>query len=693
MCKKPFRRLTAITLGVLLSLTAVVSAFAAQGTTYTIDEIDGMQLTVGTEMMAVTRNTDSSDGYFNLPNNGYNEVMKKMKDGDIYLLATDSQQSITVSVTMFENQDTKKIDNYNRLTESELSNIVVGYQQSSDGTTYSASTVDEVVQDIVWIDFEFRATVDNSVYKQYQANTVVNGKNVSVTIQRNGSDVIGSDYDVLKSIVSSVRFTKSGLPKNFLMYIIIGAAALVIVILIIILIVAKRARRRRKKTKNDKIIKELASKYNTGKSGGQQTTVDAPSEKHAAQDEFYAGLDDTDSSEGNMAKTMHFDMHKARKAAEQTPSRQISEPKPRSESYYYDDDDDDYSRPVKSYTDEEIARLLGDTEDDENFIEPLSETEADFEAYSEEESAENSPEFTDIPDEDEVADEEITLEKDLAEHEAQKPLKSVREVFDFSKFMQNARQKAEAQYQAQEQNEQTQEAPKEPEKVEEPEEPKPAEEPEEPEAQEETTEEPAVLTMADFNDSAEESKEEETEEAPEEKTEEESEESDGELTEEEIAQMELDDYNNDEVLVREEAKHNKFSSSSDFFEEAPKKIMGVISREEIEDAEEFDVIEEVEQKVSEVEKEPERREVKKQSVLKKTAAGFKNFGTHCGYFVKNVRREMKRSKAKKQRAKAEEERRQRAKQRAERQKIQTQNGGLVQVKAKGQRRPDSNRRG
>ena len=676
MCKKPFRRLTAITLGVLLSLTAVVSAFAAQGTTYTIDEIDGMQLTVGTEMMAVTRNTDSSDGYFNLPNNGYNEVMKKMKDGDIYLLATDSQQSITVAVSMFENKDTKKIDNYNRLTESELSDIVVGYQQSSDGTTYSASTVDEVVQDIVWIDFEFRATVDNSVYKQYQANTVVNGKNISVTIQRNGSDVIGSDYDVLKSIVSSVKFTKSGLPKNFLMYIIIGAAVLVIIILIIILIVAKRARRRRKKSKNDKIIKELASKYNTGKSGGQQTTANTPAEKHTAQDDFYAGTDDADLSEGNMAKTMHFDMHKARKAAEQTPSRQISEPKPRSESYYYDDDDDDYSRPVKSYTDEEIARLLGDTEDDENFIEPLSETEADFEAYSEEESAENSPEFTDVPDEDEVADEEITLEKDLAEHEAQKPLKSVREVFDFSKFMQNARQKAEAEYQ--EQNEQTQE-------------PKPAEEPaktEEPEAQEETTEEPTVLTMADFTDSAEEPKE-ETEEAPEEETEE----SDGELTEEEIAQMELDDYNNDEVLVREEAKHNKFSSSSDFFEEAPKKIMGVISREEIEDAEEFDVIEEVEQKVSEVEKEPERREVKKQSVLKKTATGFKNFGTHCGYFVKNVRREMKRSKAKKQRAKAEEERRQRAKQRAERQKIQTQNGGLVQVKAKGQRRPDSNRRG
>ena len=689
MCKKPFRRLTAITLGVLLSLTAVVSAFAAQGTTYTIDEIDGMQLTVGTEMMAVTRNTDSSDGYFNLPNNGYNEVMKKMKDGDIYLLATDSQQSITVAVSMFENKDTKKIDNYNRLTESELSDIVVGYQQSSDGTTYSASTVDEVVQDIVWIDFEFRATVDNSVYKQYQANTVVNGKNISVTIQRNGSDVIGSDYDVLKSIVSSVKFTKSGLPKNFFFFLIIGAAVLVIIILIIILIVAKRARRRRKKSKNDKIIKELASKYNTGKSGGQQTTANTPAEKHTAQDDFYAGTDDADLSEGNMAKTMHFDMHKARKAAEQTPSCQISEPKPRSESYYYDDDDDDYSRPVKSYTDEEIARLLGDTEDDENFIEPLSETEADFEAYSEEESAENSPEFTDVPDEDEVADEEITLEKDLAEHEAQKPLKSVREVFDFSKFMQNARQKAEAEYQ--EQNEQTQEATKEPEKAEEPEEPKPAEEPaktEEPEAQEETTEEPTVLTMADFTDSAEEPKE-ETEEAPEEETEE----SDGELTEEEIAQMELDDYNNDEVLVREEAKHNKFSSSSDFFEEAPKKIMGVISREEIEDAEEFDVIEEVEQKVSEVEKEPERREVKKQSVLKKTAAGFKNFGTHCGYFVKNVRREMKRSKAKKQRAKAEEERRQRAKQRAERQKIQTQNGGLVQVKAKGQRRPDSNRRG
>ncbi len=707
MYKKVLKRLTAVTLCVLLSVSAVIPAFAAKGNTYTIDEINGMQLTVDSEMMAVTRSTDSSDGFFSLPNNSYADVMKKMEDGNIYLLATDSRQSITVSVTMFENDDTRKIDNYNRLTESELSDIVVSYKENSNGTTYSESTVDEVVDDIVWIDFEFRATVDNAVYKQYQANTVVNGKNVSVTIQRNGADAIGSDYDVLKAIVSSVRFTKSGLPRNFMLYIIIGGAVLAIILLIIIIVVSKRARRRRQKTKNDKIIEELANKYNTGRSSSRSAKVESPVKSEAktkAGNESYAETENVSASEDNIAKTLHFDMNKAR--------RQSSKPAQPSERYYDYDGDDDYSRPVKSYTDEEIARLLGDdTGDDENFIEALSETEADFGVHPEEESVNSSPENVSAPEEinrdnEEALDGEALIEKDLAEYEAEKPLKDLREVFDFSKFMQNARKKADEEYGAVPTVAQPENVPEEgtpvESKVEEPE--KTAREieevnlPEEAEPEtvfDESVEEAHNPDEADETDLKEEN---ESTDVPEEAgegsvgTAEEIEEpeindEDRELTKEEAEQQELDDYNNDEVLVREEAKHNKFNSSNDFFEEAPKKIIGVISREEIEDAEEFDVIDEVEKRATRVEEEPERREVKKKSFFKRAAAGFKSFVTHCGYFAKNIKKEVKRGKAKKKHKKAEEERRRRVQQRAVRQKTQTQNGGLVQVKARGQNKP------
>ncbi len=655
MCNKLLKKLTAAVLCVLLGISAVAAVCAAQETEYNIEEISGMKVSIAPDMLAVTRNTDSSDGFFNLPNNSYEDVMKKMRDGNIYLLATDSQQSITVAVSMFENDDTHRIDNYNRLSGEELNDIVLGYKKSTDGTTYNASTVDEVVDDIVWIDFEFRATVDSSVYKQYQSNTVVNGKNVSITIQRNGADAIGSDYDVLKKIVSSVKFANAGMPRNLMLYIIIGAAAAVIIILIIVIIVVKRANRRRKKTKNDKIIEELASKYSTGRQSSREAEGSSP---EYSEPERQTG--DT------MAKTMHFDMHKAQK----------SEPAQRSYDSY--DDDEDSGRPVKSYTDEEIARLLGDVEDDENFIEPLSVTKADSGTYAEEESVETSLETPELHEEADPEAREITLEQDLAEIEAEKPLKSVREVFDFSKFMKNARKKAELEQQQAEISEEQ------PEALNLPEEPEESEPEETPQTELADTEE--ALTEETMTEEAEEENGEDLSEEPDEE----------ELSREEAEQQELDEYNNDEVLVREEAKHNKFSSSSDYFEEAPQKVIGVISRAEIEDAEEFDVIDEVEQRATEVEKEPERRELKKESSLKKIGGGVKNFCTHCGYFAENVKREIKRGKAKKNRKKAVEKRRSQVNQRAESrpaQKPKAENGGLVQVKSRGQRKPNTNRRG
>ena len=156
-----------------------------------------------------------------------------------------------------------------------------------------------------------------------------------------------------------------------------------------------------------------------------------------------------------------------------------------------------------------------------------------------------------------------------------------------------------------------------------------------------------------------------------------------------------EDYNNDEELIRQEAKRVKFKDSDDFFEEAPKKTMGVISSKEIRDAEDFDVINEVEERVKEVEKPSQNAGKSFVEAMKKVGGGIKSFGVHCGYFCTNVSRMIKRKHEMKKRQKAEAERRERARQRAERQRAQRremENGGLVRVHSRSESRTAQNRR-
>lgn len=159
---------------------------------------------------------------------------------------------------------------------------------------------------------------------------------------------------------------------------------------------------------------------------------------------------------------------------------------------------------------------------------------------------------------------------------------------------------------------------------------------------------------------------------------------------------ELEEFNNDEVLVREESNQSKFENSYDFFEEAPKKKMGIISNKELDKAEDYDVISEIEQRASKV----SREEPKEPSAGEKAFAGIrafgrgvKSFGVHCGYFCTNVYRLIKRKRMIAKRKKAEQERLERARERAERQRQTrrvSEDGSLVKVHSRTDRRPAPN---
>ena len=154
---------------------------------------------------------------------------------------------------------------------------------------------------------------------------------------------------------------------------------------------------------------------------------------------------------------------------------------------------------------------------------------------------------------------------------------------------------------------------------------------------------------------------------------------------------EEDEDDDDEVLVRDEAKHTKFVDSNDFFEESPRKVMGVISSKDIQNAEEYDVIGEMERRADEVEKDPPKKGEAVTKALKSAGNGVKSFFVHCGYFITNVKRERQRKKAEEKRRQYEEDRKRRARERAERQRQQAENGGLVQVHKRTDRKPPQRR--
>lgn len=156
---------------------------------------------------------------------------------------------------------------------------------------------------------------------------------------------------------------------------------------------------------------------------------------------------------------------------------------------------------------------------------------------------------------------------------------------------------------------------------------------------------------------------------------------------------EIEEFNNDEVLVREASKQSRFEDSYDFFEEAPKKKMGIISNKEIDEAEDYDVINEIEQRASKVSREePQEPSFGEKTLegIKRFCRGVKSFGVHCGYFCTNVYRMIKRKRMIAKRKKLEQERIERAKARAERQRQQrraAQDGSLVKVHSRTDRRP------
>lgn len=633
--KKPIKRAGALLLCVLMCVAAVFSVSAASET-ITISECDDLQIKLPDNMTAVTRSVNTNNTYFARHKLSYSEVMNDLETANGYLHAMDDLDMVTLILSYNETAQSKEIGSFAKYSTAELEETKKNYMNASvNNVTYNSGTADEANNGMAWLFFDI--TTDG--VRKYRAETVSNGKIITLTLNRNGGDVQPEDYSILTGISATVKFPSKTDDNNKMMMILIaaGAGLVALILIIVLIIVIKSAKKSKKKNDNDKILQELAGKYQTRQSmsayGGDE------SEQKPSND--------------------YSDDYEEEPVYEEEPAGYEEPRAPQTDvksGFDYDLDDFDEDVPDRKYSDADIARLLGDVEDDENFIDALPATEADSEGTEEVRDSV-------IEDADAISD----FFEDEPEEEAAPEAAEAEEPADTAYISEDGEEAAE----------QISEPVSE----------------EEPSVQEEASEEPVAEKSEELADEEpEEPSSEEPREQPEEDASDDTEANGDENGEDDA---EFEEFVNDEVLAREESDQGKFKSSSDFFEEAPRRYMGVISSQEIEEAEEYDVIGEVEQQAEQLEQEPAQKGEGFSGVMKKVGGGLKNFGIHCGYFATNVKRAVKRRRARTKRRKAEEARRRKQMERRRQQQAvqerRRDSNGLVQVHSRDERRPRNDR--
>ena len=632
------------------AVTVLCGVFACAGATndYEIPQIDDMTLSMPDGMSAITRNSKSTDKYFSVFGIDYETTMKSFENGNIYLQGMDSMSSVILTVTMTKNENSENVANYAQLSSSELTNIRNNFLNSEE---YKSCTPDQQ-EKVVWLVFDATAQSSDGNVKTFVANTVYDGMNINITMQRTEGDVTAVDYDTFSKIVSSVKFSDLPFSKGIIPYIIIGGGALIVILIILIIIFAIRIRKHKKAKKNNAILEELASKYKLGDKDG---------------DYDIDNFDDEPKPEKRSKKKQRY-----AEEIEEEPAPEGRRYAPEVIADYDEPDDSDYDNSTSDNgyaSDSEIDEIINSARAYKNELEREAyKNNYGYEENSTEDEKKKEPTVADTSKTEPEKNDEI--EKDNAE--------TPEEYEDISSS-----------------SGPTLVIP-------------------EPEHDLFETSEPDDIDRENNADV------EETEEVSEKKhpLEKKVDEYANLIFGSDDPEEETEEEVDDEELVRAKAKKNKFDSGYDFFEEAPKKSMGVIKSSDLRDAEDFDVIGEVEKKAETVKKKALEEEQNKENegeptdkksagevlanvgenvgnALKGFAGGVKNFGVHCGYFCKNVSRMIKRKRAIAKRKKAEEERRERERQKAERARLRAERGesdGLVQVHSRTDRRPQQNRR-
>ena len=197
------KRLMALLTAAFALLMLFVSALpaAALDDTYRFNGL-GMSVRISKSYYVITRDTPADDAVFTTLNLNYRDTMRLFEDADIYLRAFDPDGTFQISLTVRSDRNSKSVNNYTELGESKRRGIL----DALLGEEAVTSAVEVRRGNYLFFDTSRETTLDGEPLYVNQCNTIVNGLQIDLSLQKTKEKILPAEARVLTAVASSIEF-------------------------------------------------------------------------------------------------------------------------------------------------------------------------------------------------------------------------------------------------------------------------------------------------------------------------------------------------------------------------------------------------------------------------------------------------------------------------------------------------------
>lgn len=254
-------RRTVNVLAALIAAAVMLSSLAltafAESTSYEIDELF-MSISIPNEMLAITRDSEKTDSYFSKFGLDYKETMNMFKDGNIYLQAMKDDGSLTLTVTMDEDQNSRNINNYNRLDESDLKDIMSKYLNDE---AYKSGTIVES-NGVKYIYLTVSTKSGKKIIQAQQYCTVTNGMSIVITLDApEGHKLTADDKELLANVIKNTYIADNNFFEKYKGIIVYGGITFFGIVAALVVLILLMKKFKNPNRKNSRIVHDLAHEH------------------------------------------------------------------------------------------------------------------------------------------------------------------------------------------------------------------------------------------------------------------------------------------------------------------------------------------------------------------------------------------------------------------------------------------------
>lgn len=306
----------------LLVSTAFTTVFADTVRAYKMKEI-GLTVSLPAYMNVITRETSTSDEVYKK----YGTSGEDLTELNMYLVAYSADTTQTLSITVTEDKNSKKVKNYNTLSESQLNEIKDNYSKDKNCMSCTIETYNDLVYFNSMINSQLSDGDENSDYSMssMQCDTLIDGKYYHFNLISADGAISDDDKELMTSILESAVYDSE---EKFLDANIIGFVGIVVgvlVLLVIFIIIISHTRKKKLK----KRLKELDDEIQNNDRRRNRERDIARKNRHTATgaerpDAFFDGVDGYETS-ANMDKIERDLIREAHRSVEEYSTPENSE--------------------------------------------------------------------------------------------------------------------------------------------------------------------------------------------------------------------------------------------------------------------------------------------------------------------------------------------------------------------------------